>query len=250
MPRDPRKKSSTDIYHIMLRGINKQAIFNDSEDYEKFLQTLKDCKKISQFELFAYCLMSNHVHLLLKEGKESLELIFKRIGARYVFWFNWKYKRCGHLFQDRYKSEAIEDDRYFLAVLRYIHQNPKKAGLCATVDEYKWSSYNDYINKSGIIDHNFSYGIIDEKSFKKFMHEENNDNFLEDTGQKKRLTDDELITEIKERFKIDAISIQFEPRTIMERILKETLKIEGVSTRQLSRVAKISTNIIWTLKSR
>ena len=108
MPRTARKKSSTGIYHVMLRGINRQSIFEDDEDNEKFLQTIKDCKDVSEFELYGYCLMGNHVHLLLKEGKESLELVFKRIGARYVFWYNWKYRRCGHLFQDRFKSEAVE----------------------------------------------------------------------------------------------------------------------------------------------
>ena len=250
MPRSSREKSSTGIYHVMLRGINRQTIFEDFEDHEKFLQILEDCKAISEFELYGYCLMGNHVHLLLKEGKESLELIFKRIGARYVFWYNWKYRRCGHLFQDRYKSEVIADDPYFAVVLRYIHQNPKKAGLCATIDEYKWSSYNDYIQKSGIIDYCFTYGIVDENSFKKFMNEDKDDNCLEYTSQFNRLTDDELILEIQGRFNINAASIQCEPRTSMERILNDIMKIDGVSTRQLSRVTGISTNIIWKLKSK
>jgi len=73
--------------------------------------------------------MGNHVHLLIKEGKEVLSNTMKRIGASYVHWYNWQYNRKGHLFQDRYKSEAVEDDAYFLTVLRYIHQNPLKAGL-------------------------------------------------------------------------------------------------------------------------
>ena len=249
MPRGPREKSSTGIYHVMLRGINKQTIFEDDEDHEKFLQILRDCKTISEFELYAYCLMGNHVHLLLKEGKESVAQIFKRIGARYVFWYNWKYMRCGHLFQDRYKSEAVEDDPYFAVVLRYIHQNPKKAGLCATLDEYKWSSYNDYIRKSEIIDYRFTYGIVDENKFKKFMSEDNDDDCLEHADQRKRLSDDELLMEIKERFKINADSIQSKPRDSMECILNDIMKIDGVSTRQLSRVTGISTNIIWNLKS-
>ena len=75
MPRGPREKSSTGIYHVMLRGINKQTILEDDEDYEKLLQILKECKTVSEFELYSYCLMGNHVHLLLKEGKESLAQI-------------------------------------------------------------------------------------------------------------------------------------------------------------------------------
>ena len=73
--------------------------------------------------------MSNHIHLLLKEGEEDLGTLFKRIGASYVYWYNWKYNRTGHLFQDHFKSEPVEDDTYLLTVLRYIHQNPLKAGI-------------------------------------------------------------------------------------------------------------------------
>ena len=79
--------------------------------------------------LLAYCLMGNQIHLLLKEGKESLEQVFKRIGGRFVYWYNVKYQRVGHLFQDSFKSERVDDEAYLLAVIRYIHQNPVKAGI-------------------------------------------------------------------------------------------------------------------------
>ena len=128
MPRAARKKSETGVYHVMLRGIDRQVIFLDDEDCEKYLQCITDCQQISGFKLHAYCLMGNHLHLLIQEGKEPLEQIFKRIGVRHVYWFNWKYKRSGHLFQDRFKSEPVQDDAYFLTVLRYIYQNPVKAG--------------------------------------------------------------------------------------------------------------------------
>ena len=95
MPRRARKKSDSGTYHIMLRGINKQQIFEEKEDYEKFLEVLKSCKAISEFKLYAYCLMGNHIHLLIKEGKESLETIFKRIGGKFVYWYNVKYQRVG-----------------------------------------------------------------------------------------------------------------------------------------------------------
>ncbi len=85
--------------------------------------------------------MGNHIHLLLKEEKEELGIIMRRIGSSYVYWYNWKYKRCGHLFQDRYKSEAVEDERYLLTVLRYIYQNPLKAGLVKDIGAYKLSSF-------------------------------------------------------------------------------------------------------------
>lgn len=109
MPRQARKKSASGIYNIMLRGINQQVIFEDEEDNNKFIETIKTYKAISGYKIYAYCLMSNHVHLLLKVEKEDLDLIIKRIAGSYVYWYNWKYHRRGHLFQDRFKSEPVED---------------------------------------------------------------------------------------------------------------------------------------------
>ena len=139
MPRQARRLSESGIYHIMLRGINRQQIFEDPEDYDKFIDVLKACKEVSGFEIYAYCLMGNHIHLLIKPDKEPLELIFKRIGSRYVYWYNWKYNRTGHLFQDRFKSEPVDSDEYFLTVLRYIHCNPVKSGLTDDIFTYHGS---------------------------------------------------------------------------------------------------------------
>ena len=84
MPRQARKKSESGIYHIMFRGINRQQIFEDSEDNEKFLDILRECKAISEYKVFAYCLMGNHIHILLQETKEPIELLMKRIATRFV----------------------------------------------------------------------------------------------------------------------------------------------------------------------
>lgn len=143
----PGGQSKTGIYHIILRGINRQTIFeDDDEDAIKFLQTLKDYESKSGYEIYAYCLMGNHIHILIKEGQEKLGTAIKRIGVSYVYWYNSKYDRTGHLFQGRYKSEVVENDKYLLTVLRYIHQNPLKAGITKDIEEYKWSSYNEYVN--------------------------------------------------------------------------------------------------------
>ena len=250
MPRSERKKSSTGIYHVMLRGINKQTIFEDREDNEKFLEIIQDCKVLSEFELFGYCLMGNHVHLLIKEGKEGLDYLFKRIGARYVFWYNRKYKRCGHLFQDRFKSEAVETDPYFAVVLRYIHQNPIKAGLCKSLDKYEWSSYNEYIQRRGIVDHAFALDIIGESGFESFMNEKKDDTCLELAEPSDHLSDEELASRLEEVFKIKAIMVQSEPKERRDSILAAALKIKGVSIRQLSRVTGVSVNMIWRISNR
>lgn len=106
MPRKARTRAESGIYHVMLRGINCQQIFEDEEDNEMFLKILRDYKPVCGYQLLAYCLMGNHVHLLIKEGTESLEQTFKRIGARFVYWYNTKYQRVVHLFQDRFRARS------------------------------------------------------------------------------------------------------------------------------------------------
>jgi REP element-mobilizing transposase RayT len=108
----------------MLRGINRQAIFADEEDYCKLIETIQRIKEKSGFELYGYCLMGNHVHLLLREARESISVSMQRVCSSFVHWYNRKYDRFGHLFQERYRSEVVEDEAYLLTVLRYIHQNP------------------------------------------------------------------------------------------------------------------------------
>ena len=130
MPRAGRIKSVSGNYHVVLRGINKQRIFEDAQDYDKFWLILKDKQKLFGFSLFAWCLMPNHVHLLIKEKSAPLSQIFQGFGSSFVYWYNAKYKRTGHLFEGRYRSEPVDDESYFLTVVRYIHLNPVKGRLC------------------------------------------------------------------------------------------------------------------------
>jgi putative transposase len=247
MPRTARRKSATGIYHIILRGINRQTIFSDDEDNEKFLQKLTACKKTSGFKLLGYCLMGNHVHLLIQEEKEGLELIFRRIGASYVYWYNWKYRRSGHLFQDRFKSEPVENDEYLLTVLRYIHRNPLQAGLCQKPEDYKWSSYNDYMKQHGITDVDFILNILGKDELIRYTNQANEDALLDVEEHTKRLSDSELSEIISDKFKIQPMLIQNEARDKKAQLLKEILNLEGISTRQLARITGISVNTIWSL---
>lgn len=190
MARQARKKSGSGIYHVMLRGANRQTIFLEPEDYEKYLQVLAECKAISGCKIYAYCLMRNHVHLLLQEGDEPIEQIMKRIAVRFVYWYNAKYQRIGHLFQDRFKSEPVEDDAYLLTVLRYIHQNPVKAGLCGSVSDYRYSSYNDYFSNSSLIDRDFIFSLLRREDFGEFHRQTSFEQCLEmEPKAAPRLTD-------------------------------------------------------------
>ncbi len=249
MPRSARKKSSSGIYHIVLRGINKQRIFEDDEDNRIFLEKLKTYKETSGYEVHAYCLMSNHIHLLMKEGNESLGTTFRRIGASYVYWYNWKYSRFGHLFQDRYKSEAVETDDYFLTVMRYIHQNPIKAGIVKEIQDYPWSSYGEYVQRPVLCDTEFAFKIFSKdpkealKLWVKFNQELTNDQCLEyDNGT--RLNDSEAAELIKNIANVknpgEVQSFERQKRNIAVKRLKE----KGLSIRQIERLTGISFGII------
>lgn len=197
--------------------------------------------------------MDNHIHLLLKEEEEPLEQIMRRIGGSYVYWYNHKYDRVGNLFQDRFKCEVVEDDTYFLIVLRYIHQNPVKAGMVKDSKEYPWSSYVEYIGKDQLIDKDFvidmfhgnkNAGMI---NFIKVHNELNGDKCLEIQDKKKKIRDEELIEIIHRIYKINAKNISHKPKEKRKTILRNLLKIQGISTRQLARVTGVSVNVIWKL---
>ncbi|GAA0442109.1 hypothetical protein GCM10008983_18990 [Lentibacillus halophilus] len=144
MARKARVKSKSGIYHVMLRGVNRQEIFHEDEDCEKYLEIIKKYKARTAIKVYAWCLMNNHVHLLLKEGNEPLATTMKRIGVSYVRYYNWTYRTTGHLFQGRFRSENVETSTYLLTVTRYIHQNPVKAAIRTKVDKWKWSSCLGY----------------------------------------------------------------------------------------------------------
>ena len=207
MPRKAREKSQSGIYHIIMRGINRQDIFEDEEDYKKLKQTLKQYKEKSGYEIYAYCFMSNHVHLLIKVGKEPLEQIMRRVCGSYVYWYNQKYGRVGNLFQDRFKSEPVENDSYLLTVLRYIHQNPTKIGGSI---EYVWSSYKEYLGEVQVIDTITILGMFSEdreKAVRKFV-EFNNEAGQEtclDIEEQYRITDQEAGQIIKKVFKLEYV---------------------------------------------
>jgi REP element-mobilizing transposase RayT len=244
MPRVSRKESQSGIYHVMLRGINGHQIFEDVEDNEKFLEILKDCKSMSGFKLYAYCLMGNHVHLLLKTGDEDLSRIFKRVGTRYVYWYNSKYRRAGHLFQDRFKSEPIEDDEYFLTALRYIHQNPVKAKITDRVDSYRWSSFGEYINKPQIAYVKFTLKMIGRDEFIRFHNVENDDICLEISDKKTRSNDNDVKELMEKLFNCSTVD-KFQNIGKPERdSYVKRLKEEGISIRQISRLTGVSKGIV------
>lgn len=256
MPRIKRQISYTKVYHIMLRRINKQNIFICDNDYLKFLKIIKKSKSKYKYEIYSYCLMSNHTHLIIYDQMSNLSKIMQSIEISYSDYFNKKYERIGHLFQNRFLSKQIEDKEYLKTACRYIHKNPQKAGISKTED-YKWSSYKEYIGKNQIINPKMLLSLfstnesqgIDE--FIKFHNVESSTEIsdLIEYEMKEKITDDELSRYICELVNIPNVykilEYNTEKRNKILAKIKENKKITSV---QISRVLGINRKIIERAK--
>ena len=245
MVRHARKKSSTGIYHVMLRGIDKRDIFLDDEDRERFIERVINAKKLGNFEMYGYCLMDNHVHLLIREG-EDIGNSIKRITVGYVAWHNNKHGRVGHLFQNRYLSEPVEGEGYLITVLRYIHQNPVKAGIVKEANDYSWSSYKQYLqayqNENSSVDADLIKGYFKTfEDFRQYMNTPNSDECLE-YKQLNKSTDTDLMKAINIDYNIEKLTdIPIKERN---KLIREIYHNTGASIRQLERVIGVGKAII------
>jgi REP element-mobilizing transposase RayT len=134
----------------MVRGINKSAIFNDDQDRQKFLERLGENVIEAGGVVYAWVLMTNHVHILFKSGKQGISAVMRKQLTWYAQYYNRKHRRTGHLFENRYKSILCDEDNYLLALIRYIHLNPVRAGIVTTINEldrYPWSGHSAVIGK-------------------------------------------------------------------------------------------------------
>lgn len=150
MPRQPRLDIPHVLHHVIVRGIEKRDIFADDADKEHFVVRLSAILTKDSTKCFAWALMSNHFHLLLMPTAASLSEAMRRLLTGYAVYFNRKYQRSGHLFQNRYKSILCEEDPYFLELVRYIHLNPLRAGMVADLDgleHYPWSGHAVLLGK-------------------------------------------------------------------------------------------------------
>ncbi len=254
MSRPPRILSETGLYHIVFRGLNRQNIFEEDKDYIKLLEILHDIKCEYKMQIYAYCLMTNHVHLFIKEKiSGDIKAIMHKMLTRYVVWYNKKYQRSGSLIGNRYKSEPIEDETYYLALMRYIHQNPVKAAMVDKPEKYFWSSYNDYINlENKLTDIEFGLSLLSDNEeqslmeFKKFhKHMENTDFSISNT---KKPTDEQLKRRIiKITGGIRAEEIALKTKYDRDNILS-LLRSNGFTIGQLERTTGISRGIITRAK--
>lgn len=142
MARLPRISAAGYPHHVIQRGNNRQAIFHDAADRERYLALLREIAAAQGIAVHAYALMPNHVHLLVTpQAGDGISRFMQALGRRYVRWFNDRHGRTGTLWEGRFRSTVVDADRYLLACMRYIELNPVRANLCSAPEHYPWSSF-------------------------------------------------------------------------------------------------------------
>lgn len=200
MPRKARKLIKGPFYHVMCQGIRKEVIFNTSQDYNKYLLLLKKYGEEFGIEIIAYCVMNNHVHLLIHcNNTNELSKFMHKINLIYAINYNTETERVGHVFRDRYKAEEITDINYLYCCILYIHNNPVKAGICKFPNEYKYSSYSEYAMSQNIINVDILKEIFGEKILKDIVADNDEKNIIFIDVENSR---EKLIKEIIKNFEI------------------------------------------------
>ena len=196
--------------------------------------------------------MNNHVHIVVKAEPSNLAKAIKSVNIRYAMYFNQTRSRIGHVFQDRYKSEPIEDDKYLIQVIRYVHNNPVKAKLVKSPEEYRWSSFNEYLSDNVIISSlqkKFILGLFssDIKQFVEFHNQKDNNEYLDinEELERNRLEyAQEIISSyfnekgLKEAKQLTKNSIH------LEELIRRLLKSSKLSHRQIANLLGISSSIV------
>ena len=254
MSRSSRKNSKayTNVYHIILRGINRQELFFDNNDKEKFVKEIKNTKEKYKYQLYAYVLMNNHVHMLVKDEKNCISKIIQSLATSYAMYFNKKYERIGHLFYNRFHSKSVESLNYLLNVQRYIHKNPQKDGI-GNMSSYQWSSYQEYMGKKKLVDTEFILSIFSEEKEKAielwqtYHSKATDEQYSEKEFESEtKLNDDEAIIAIQKKLQIENIlEIQKYKPEYRDKMIQEASSITGIYREQLARILGINKRMVY-----
>lgn len=244
MPRHARQRSMTDLYHVMLRGVDRMVIFRENDDRYMFLNLLRQ-QASEDFKVYCYCLMTNHIHLLLESPCLSQHI--RRIATSYAMWFNNKYGRCGHLFQDRFKSEIIETENYLLQCFRYILQNPVKAGICQYPSQYSWNSYSCYFNSENtfIFTKFLDFFFNSKQDLNEFLAEKTIISFM-DMPETVKPSDQE-IRELLQK-ELNGKTMRELEKATQKQILRKIIDTTNTRPKQLTKITGISLGIIQRIK--
>lgn len=197
MARTSRQQSESGFYHVFARGSGRQLIYEDDEDRMRFLDIMLEAREDSGLELVAYCLMGNHYHEAVNADFGRLSEFVRKVNHDYALYFNKRHGRSGHLFQERFGSEPIEDDSYLLEAVRYIHRNPVEARISRTCD-YTWSSYWEYLNEgsaeTAIVRTDMVLDMLGGRAaFEEFHAHSGKASFVDDMPARVRMSDCEVL---------------------------------------------------------
>ena len=244
MPRRAREKSASNMYHVMMRGVNRQDIFEDNDDRRYYLNSLRKAKESIGFRIHAFCLMTNHVHLLIETCENPLEAIFRSLGTKYAEYYNHKYRRVGHLFQGRFRSEAVDSQLYYMTVLRYILQNPMKAGLESQPGTYRWSSYRAYERggRASITDTKFAEETFGGRdALLAFVLQTNEDEVMDMEDQLVWRLDEDQARAVMERVAGCSTAVDFKKKPRAERrACASRMYLENLSMGQIAELTGMS----------
>lgn len=254
MPRKRRECSPMNLYHIVIRGTNQQSLHETTWDYEHMANQIAKTRERFSFDLHAYCLMANHTHLLVEADYEVVPKILQSIKSTYARYYNKRTDRTGHLFEGRYGSVAIMTSHQYRNTVRYIHQNPVRAGIVSNTccDKYVWSSMSAFtINHDALVretERDKVYERFDKDNFIDFHRIISTEGAYE--NDERRISDDEANKKLLEAFKDQVKSIKdiqkMDP-TRRNQFLLASKKL-GLTNAQISRLTGIGRNIVQRAK--
>ena len=256
MARVARLVSDSGYYHVMARGNNKEMIFKNPSEKQYYLDELEQAIEEGSLTLLSYCIMDNHIHLLINSDIDSMADAFRRINLKFALRYNKKYKQAGHVFQGRYKSEVVNTDQYLLSVIRYIHNNPVKAGIVFKAENYKWSSYRDYLNNgNSLVDSNEKEmimnmlgGSIDQ--FQRFHLKDDMLEFLEikeDLEVEREIKARKILKDYCDKYKVKDIKQLCNNKDAIDEIVIDLLQLSKLSHRRVADLLGINRGIVHNI---
>ncbi len=248
MPRSARRISPTNYYHIMMRGNNREDIFAQKEEKRYFLNLLHKVATDQGLGIAAYCVMSNHVHILVEAELPALSNAMRRLNVVFAMYYNNQKQRVGHVFQDRFKSQMITDEVYLLRCMRYIHNNPVKAQIVASPEHYTYSSFQEYLGAVAILDsgqknrmlHYFDYNI---RTLREFHGGQDDDEYLElpeQIEEENLHRGMEIINRYLQKEKFSGMKELTANPNILDQLLKELSQNTKMSRRQMGLILGVS----------
>lgn len=210
MPRKARKDLEIGFFHVMVQGIKKEKIFYNNKCKEKYIYLMKFFKEKQKIDIISFCVMENHVHIIVyTKDINELTTFMRKLNTTYAINYNKEEKRVGYVFRNRFECKEINNQDYLTKCIKYVHMNPVKSGIVKLEKEYRYSSYNDYINKKGIVTEELIQKIFNSKYnyLKEFLKIEYDEKLFKEL-EKEEITEGKLQDEIDKFIQKEEITLR------------------------------------------